>query len=498
MNLGGITNPIFTANEAVKSIPDDAGVVFPPLLALRAGARALTGAPIAAPTLGGIAGGFLETAAKAPRAVLEDPEAALGMVNPTIVGSLIGEKQWREAARRGLPEAQQAMKDWMRATKLLKDGKHPLEIEQATRWIRKGGHWVKEVPDNESRLLKPFPKVGEEPKDMGVISDYYTNPRVERIVPSTRNIEVVPMEDPSTAAMYLHETPEQPHGAISINPDAPTPPFRNVTHGTKPYVIHEVNHRLQEMGGRADPSGTLGKGLEGAEYSLHPDELESEVVAQRRQFNDKSLQELPYLEHEEIYRQRLQKILREKGGRGILDPKDVEITALRAAAAKRASGALRWDPTGKGGTPDHLDINYFGFQRPMTPAEFLKTARRLTPKERRQNSLDFFRSADKTGTPVAPPQLYVEWDAANKRWLARGHEGRHRSTVANETDPNTLVNVHIIPRGGIKARDLTDEMRNAPIISEDEIRHAEFMEYVRAHPLTEEDILAGRKHTFDP
>jgi hypothetical protein len=160
---------------------------------------------------------------------------------------------------------------------------------------------------------------------------------------------------------------------------------------------------------------------------------------------------------------------------------------------------MNWDPLGKGTTPNHQEIDYLGFKRSMKPAEFLSKARRLSGSEKRGESLDFMRLAQKRGLPsVAPPQLYVEWDAANKQWLARGHEGRHRSTVAHETEPNTSVEVHIIPRDGLRARDITDEMRNAPIVGEDEVRHAEFMDYVRKNPLTDADKAAGRRYNENP
>ena len=129
---------------------------------------------------------------------------------------------------------------------------------------------------------------------------------------------------------------------------------------------------------------------------------------------------------------------------------------------------LDWDPKGKGGTPNHQEIDYFGFTRKMKPAEFLSKARKLVPAGTKQESLDFFRLAQKKGDPtVANPQLYVEWDPVGKRWIAKNHEGRHRSTVANEMEPDTLIDIHMMPWGGLKARDITEEMRNAPITGED-------------------------------
>ena len=51
-------------------------------------------------------------------------------------------------------------------------------------------------------------------------------------------------------------------------------------------------------------------------------------------------------------------------------------------------------------------------------------------------------------------------------WHVDGHEGRGRAMEINKLQPDELMPVHIFPRGGKRARDLTREMVLSPIQSE--------------------------------
>jgi hypothetical protein len=52
----------------------------------------------------------------------------------------------------------------------------------------------------------------------------------------------------------------------------------------------------------------------------------------------------------------------------------------------------------------------------------------------------------------------VTWDNVKQVWTIDGHEGRHRVQAIKELWPNEAVEVHIIPMGGIRAKDITPPM----------------------------------------
>jgi hypothetical protein len=120
-----------------------------------------------------------------------------------------------------------------------------------------------------------------------------------------------------------------------------------------------------------------------------------------------------------------------------------------------------WDPVnGIGAVPDNQEIGYKGFVKEMTPDEF----RRLVPYGTSNNSKKFLIDAAKNGKPFGPPFLIVLWDEKQKAWDVIDHEGRSRSDVAKMFSPDKKMPVHILPMRGLRARDLTPDMINAPFI----------------------------------
>ena len=121
--------------------------------------------------------------------------------------------------------------------------------------------------------------------------------------------------------------------------------------------------------------------------------------------------------------------------------------------------SVNWDTRGHGSTPKQLDLDYFGFTRPMTPEEF----RRLVPPGVSNPATpEFISGAIAAGEAVCPPFLLVEWLEEDKVWQINGHEGRSRSVAAPAGVP---MPVSILPLG-IRARHLTPDMLAAGFLPE--------------------------------
>jgi hypothetical protein len=122
------------------------------------------------------------------------------------------------------------------------------------------------------------------------------------------------------------------------------------------------------------------------------------------------------------------------------------------------------DPVGgKGAVPLNQEVDYFGFKKEMTPSKFLGTAKHIaTP---RKSSLDAIRKHIDEGGKIGNPFLKVDWQPDTKTWKTVGHDGRHRSMVLKEKGLDQPMDVHVFPLG-LRARDLTPEMKEAPITPE--------------------------------
>lgn len=118
---------------------------------------------------------------------------------------------------------------------------------------------------------------------------------------------------------------------------------------------------------------------------------------------------------------------------------------------------------GIGSTSYNQDINYFGFEREMVPDEFLRLS---LPLESYSRPIEKYVDAIKS-KGMASPFFMVRWLPNIKYWQITGHEGRHRMTaVKNFFGRDVKIPVHIFPTGGLRRRDLTPEMINAPLIKE--------------------------------
>ena len=127
---------------------------------------------------------------------------------------------------------------------------------------------------------------------------------------------------------------------------------------------------------------------------------------------------------------------------------------------------LSFDPReGSGAVPNNANVNYLGMVKHMPVSEFLSMANRLNDPN--QKSIDYQKEIIKSGKPLGNPFLHVDWNEDKKHWKVVGHEGRHRATAIHQLyGPNEMVPVHIFPKKGMRARHITDEMRNAPFVPE--------------------------------
>jgi len=112
---------------------------------------------------------------------------------------------------------------------------------------------------------------------------------------------------------------------------------------------------------------------------------------------------------------------------------------------------------GLGSVPDNQIVNYKGFKCWMYPDMFLKLARRIyiDPQDTR---FLFLKNAIRKGRPIGSPFLSVTWDESKPVWEVGDHEGRHRVQAIKELWPTEIVEVHIFPYGGLRARDITPDM----------------------------------------
>jgi hypothetical protein len=130
---------------------------------------------------------------------------------------------------------------------------------------------------------------------------------------------------------------------------------------------------------------------------------------------------------------------------------------------RRSRQTINWDVNGIGSVPNQVDIDYFGFVVPMLPSEF----RKLVPVGvSSEETKDFIKDKIQVGEAIAPPFIGAEWNEDKKVWVVypEEHEGRSRTDAAQEVAPNEIIPVSIFPKKGMRARGITEEMRNAPFV----------------------------------
>lgn len=112
---------------------------------------------------------------------------------------------------------------------------------------------------------------------------------------------------------------------------------------------------------------------------------------------------------------------------------------------------------GLGSVPDNQIVDYKGFKCWIYPEMFLRLARRiyLDPQDA---SYLFLKNAIRRGKPIGSPFFSVSWNESKPVWEVTSHEGRHRMQAIKDLWPQELVEIHIFPDGGTRARDITPAM----------------------------------------
>lgn len=130
---------------------------------------------------------------------------------------------------------------------------------------------------------------------------------------------------------------------------------------------------------------------------------------------------------------------------------------------------------GAGAVPYNADVDYFGIRIKMKPKTWLGLALELNKdretEERIKGLAQYIKDGGSIGQPWFTISIPPEWEDGDLSKDAKitGHEGRHRMEAILQVEGNIEVEVHLFPRGGLRARDIKPEWvkrLNQSIISE--------------------------------
>jgi hypothetical protein len=115
---------------------------------------------------------------------------------------------------------------------------------------------------------------------------------------------------------------------------------------------------------------------------------------------------------------------------------------------------------GWGNVPNNLNVDYLGLKVLMRPSTFLRLAAPLDEPGSSKAIADHIRSGGAIGAPFLDIKIPEEWFDGDftKPAGVSGHEGRNRMTAVSEVEGDDPIEVHLFPRGGVRRRDLTDEI----------------------------------------
>jgi len=113
---------------------------------------------------------------------------------------------------------------------------------------------------------------------------------------------------------------------------------------------------------------------------------------------------------------------------------------------------------GAGAVPYNQEIDYFGLRVKMKPSIFLKLALPLGQPHSAELE-KYIADGGAIGSPFLEIKIPPEWDDGDFSKFAQvaSHEGRNRITAVKKLEGDEPIEVHLIPRGGLRARDLTAE-----------------------------------------
>ena len=115
---------------------------------------------------------------------------------------------------------------------------------------------------------------------------------------------------------------------------------------------------------------------------------------------------------------------------------------------------------GAGAVPFNQEIDYFGLRTLMTPGTFLALAARLSTPTSKEGLVNHIKAGGAIGAPFLKIKYPPEWEDGDFSQPAQvtGHEGRNRVLAVQEVEGDVSVEVHIFFDGGVRRRDLTDEI----------------------------------------
>ncbi len=148
---------------------------------------------------------------------------------------------------------------------------------------------------------------------------------------------------------------------------------------------------------------------------------------------------------------------------------------------------------GAGAVPFNQDIDYFGLRTTMRPSTFLRLAAPLG-QEHSPKLEKYIADGGAIGAPFLEIKIPQEWDDGDFSKPAQvvGHEGRNRMTAIKKLEGDNPIEVHILPRGGYRARDITPEFKAALVKG----LYAEKSTSLVQGPLSEGELEEGWKDTI--
>ena len=116
--------------------------------------------------------------------------------------------------------------------------------------------------------------------------------------------------------------------------------------------------------------------------------------------------------------------------------------------------------SGLGSVPYNQDVDYFGLRVMMKPSTFLKLALPLNKPISVDHIAQHLKNGGSLGAPFLDFSIPPKWEEGDMSEPARvsGHEGRNRMLAIQQVEGDDPVEVHIFPKGGMRARDLTPEI----------------------------------------
>lgn len=155
-----------------------------------------------------------------------------------------------------------------------------------------------------------------------------------------------------------------------------------------------------------------------------------------------------------------------------------EVSASNIAGKFKVGKVAFDNEYGLGATPNNQEVKYLGFAVELTPSQFLRLAHQADRSDDAKKFAGFINDR----APFASPTFYLannldKWEKGEPlRVQVRGHEGRGRMWAIRDVEGNVPIPVHVIPNGGVRARDLNtkffDDLRETGIVYEGGSEHA--------------------------